>query len=94
MLSKKHGKEQKHLPIYKYESEIVEKLKSSNVLILIGETGCGKTTQVPQILLKHRISAEKCICITQPRRVAAISIACRVATEVKIKLKLYSKENK
>jgi HrpA-like RNA helicase len=82
MLTKKQNKFINNLPIYKYEEEIIEKLKNDNVLILVGETGCGKTTQVPQILLKHGLNKDKCIVVTQPRRVAAISIAFRVASEV------------
>jgi HrpA-like RNA helicase len=82
MLSNKkiHGVHK--LPIYQYEEDIVNYLSRENILLLIGETGCGKTTQVPQILYKHKLNKDKCICITQPRRVAAISIALRVSQEV------------
>jgi HrpA-like RNA helicase len=79
-LSNKSIKSQLNLPIYKYENEIVKIVKESknNITILIGETGSGKTTQVPQILYKH---FKNSICVTQPRRVAAISVALRVAQE-------------
>lgn len=77
------------LPIYAHAGEIRACLDNSNVLLLVGETGSGKSTQVPQFLVnqpwcKH-IDAKKvggCIAITQPRRVAAISLARRVAEEM------------
>ncbi len=82
MISNKKIKSQRHLPIYNYEQQILEILKNDNKLILIGETGCGKTTQIPQILYKHNFLKNGCLCITQPRRVAAISVSFRVAQEV------------
>jgi pre-mRNA-splicing factor ATP-dependent RNA helicase DHX38/PRP16 len=82
MISNKAKQAINKLPIYNYEDEIINRLKNENILLLIGETGCGKTTQVPQILYKHYMHNNNCICITQPRRVAAISIAIRVSQEV------------
>jgi HrpA-like RNA helicase len=82
MISNKNKKEKNNLPIYNYESKIVEILNKEQILLMMGETGCGKTTQVPQILFNHKLNKEQCICITQPRRVAAISVAFRVAQEV------------
>lgn len=87
MINKREAKSQSRLPIYKYEEELVNFIKgtsgkdNSNVTLLIGETGCGKTTQVPQILYKHFKSS---ICVTQPRRVAAISVSMRVAQEMEV----------
>ena len=66
------------LPIEKYREEIISKLKRNRVLIIQGETGCGKTTKVPQFLHESGIFTDF-IGVTQPRRVAAISIARRVA---------------
>ena len=80
MNSSKHSKENSSLPIHKYKSEIIEKLNKNNILLVIGETGCGKTTQMPQILLSS--FNDHNICVTQPRRVAAISVSLRVANEV------------
>lgn len=57
-------------------------IKRNSSLIIIGETGSGKTTQIPQLLLSSGIVGPSgCIGITQPRRVAAVSVARRVAQE-------------
>ena len=80
MNSRKNIKQNESLPIHKYKKEIVEKLNKNNILLVIGETGCGKTTQMPQILLSS--CDDYNICITQPRKVAAISVSLRVANEV------------
>ena len=72
------------LPIYKYENEIIKRLQNENILIIVGETGSGKTTQIPKIIHKHNLQKDRVICITQPRRVAAISVALRVSKEVMI----------
>ena len=66
------------LPIHAHRDEILAALRSSPVLIVLGDTGCGKTTQLPQILAEQGYAP---ICITQPRRVAAIAAARRVAEE-------------
>lgn len=75
----------KKLPAFEKRQEIVEALEKSNVILISGETGCGKTTQVAQFLLEDEILAGKgstChIICTQPRRISAISVAERVAVE-------------
>jgi ATP-dependent RNA helicase DHR2 len=71
----------KALPIWSQADSIKAALKKNNVLVLTGETGSGKSTQVPQFLLSEPWCT-KCIAITQPRRVAAISLARRVAEEM------------
>ncbi|XP_043788286.1 ATP-dependent DNA/RNA helicase DHX36-like [Apis laboriosa] len=73
------------LPSYKKKSEILELIKENQVIVISGETGCGKTTQVAQFILDEQIeegngSITRIIC-TQPRRISAISVAERVATE-------------
>lgn len=70
---------QQSLPVFKYKKEILDILNDHQILIVVGETGSGKTTQIPQYLLL-RGPKESVVC-TQPRRVAAISVAQRVASE-------------
>jgi len=72
-------KQRKALPIFKFKQRILDSLKKSQVLTLIGETGSGKTTQVAQYLLESGNYSS--IAVTQPRRVAAISVAKRVSQE-------------
>ena len=73
-----------HLPIYQNKQELIDLISNqdTNVIIIMGETGCGKTTQVPKILYENFNLDNKMICITQPRRIAAISISERVAEEM------------
>jgi len=61
---------------------------ANRIIIVIGETGSGKTTQIPQYLLEMGFGShiKGRICCTQPRRVAAMSVAKRVAEELDVKL--------
>ncbi|TMW60543.1 hypothetical protein Poli38472_000585 [Pythium oligandrum] len=68
------------LPIFAHRSRILSTLQSHRVIILVGETGSGKTTQIPQYIFEN--NNKECIAITQPRRVAAITVAQRVCEEV------------
>uniref|UniRef100_A0A3P9IYE6 DEAH (Asp-Glu-Ala-His) box polypeptide 34 n=2 Tax=Oryzias latipes TaxID=8090 RepID=A0A3P9IYE6_ORYLA len=70
--------EQKNLPIFQYRDRIVELVKQHPVIVVAGDTGCGKSTQVPQYLLS---AGFKHIACTQPRRIACISLAKRVSFE-------------
>eukprot|EP01059_Diplonema_ambulator_P004941 TRINITY_DN14687_c0_g1_i2.p1 TRINITY_DN14687_c0_g1~~TRINITY_DN14687_c0_g1_i2.p1 ORF type:complete len:204 (+),score=38.17 TRINITY_DN14687_c0_g1_i2:51-662(+) len=70
------------LPVAEAEDGIVEMVKANQAVVLIGETGSGKTTQVPQFLLRKLDLKGKMIGVTQPRRIAAVTIARRVAEEV------------
>ena len=71
------------LPVYRNRTKIMDYIEANQVTILIGETGSGKSTQIPQFLLDYlyakRIHGS--IAVTQPRRVAAINLATRVASE-------------
>lgn len=69
------------LPIYQIESEIVARLKENSRLVLQAPTGSGKSTQVPQILLKHGFLNDGQCVVLQPRRLAARLLAARVAQE-------------
>lgn len=70
------------LPIFQLRDELVEAVKANQVLVVIGETGSGKTTQMTQYLAEAGFTSKGIIGCTQPRRVAAQSIAKRVAEEV------------
>lgn len=71
----------KKLPIWSRQQDIKAALEKNDVLVLSGETGSGKSTQLPQFLLESKWCS-KCVAVTQPRRVAAISLARRVAEEM------------
>ncbi|CAL5388105.1 unnamed protein product [Camellia sinensis] len=69
------------------EKRLVEEVKSNDILIIVGETGSGKTTQLPQFLFNAGFCRdEKIIGITQPRRIAAVSVAKWVAEECGVEL--------
>ncbi|XP_020782457.2 probable ATP-dependent RNA helicase DHX40 isoform X1 [Boleophthalmus pectinirostris] len=72
----------KPLPIYHHKSKLIRAVKDSTFLVVTGETGCGKTTQLPQYLHEAGFCKNGKIGITQPRRVAAITVAQRVAQEM------------
>eukprot|EP00252_Welwitschia_mirabilis_P018479 TRINITY_DN4106_c0_g1_i1.p1 TRINITY_DN4106_c0_g1~~TRINITY_DN4106_c0_g1_i1.p1 ORF type:complete len:1010 (-),score=207.73 TRINITY_DN4106_c0_g1_i1:315-3344(-) len=73
------------LPAYKMKAKLLHAVRENQVIVVSGETGCGKTTQLPQMILEEQINSMKgayCnIICTQPRRVSAISVATRVAEE-------------
>uniref|UniRef100_A0A914YD18 RNA helicase n=1 Tax=Panagrolaimus superbus TaxID=310955 RepID=A0A914YD18_9BILA len=73
----------KSLPVFAFREEFIQAVKDHQVLIIEGETGSGKTTQLPQYLYEAGFcEGNKRIGCTQPRRVAAMSVATRVAEEV------------
>ncbi|EFJ49720.1 hypothetical protein VOLCADRAFT_104170 [Volvox carteri f. nagariensis] len=75
-------KEQREsLPIFKLKQQLIEAVRDNQVLVVIGETGSGKTTQMTQYLAEAGYTAGGKIGCTQPRRVAAMSVAKRVAEE-------------
>lgn len=80
-------KVRKMLPVYESKDRILGILEKNQVVVLEGETGSGKTTQVPQFLVEGGYTDnEKKVCCTQPRRVAAMSVAKRVAEEMDVTL--------
>ncbi|KAK9891226.1 hypothetical protein WA026_013541 [Henosepilachna vigintioctopunctata] len=81
------AKEKIHLPVSDYKEQIIEMMKENRVLIVKGEPGCGKSTRIPQYILEgwarqNGVESEPCqIVVTEPRRIAAVSLAERVASE-------------
>lgn len=73
----------KNLPIFEKYNEIVHAVRSNQVVIVAGETGCGKTTQLPLMCLEARGEKQGKIAVTQPRRIAAISLAKHVAARMR-----------
>ncbi|XP_021892464.1 DExH-box ATP-dependent RNA helicase DExH1 isoform X2 [Carica papaya] len=73
------------LPAFKVRAEFLKAVAENQVLVVSGETGCGKTTQLPQFILEEEISCMRgahCnIICTQPRRISAISVAARISCE-------------
>jgi ATP-dependent helicase HrpB len=76
----------KRLPIYDEENRIVDALRTGNRLIVVAPTGSGKSTQVPQMILRQGIGGDGRIVVLQPRRIAARMLARRVAGELKVQL--------
>ncbi|TAQ85246.1 hypothetical protein B7494_g6440 [Chlorociboria aeruginascens] len=70
------------LPVYRFRSELIKAVEANQLLIVVGDTGSGKTTQLTQYLAEAGFANNGIIGCTQPRRVAAMSVAKRVAEEV------------
>ena len=70
------------LPVCQHRDEIRSTIANNQVVILCGETGSGKSTQIPKILLEMGLAEHGVIGHTQPRRIAAISIARRISEEL------------
>ena len=76
----------KQLPIFAYRESLLQAVDEYQVVVIVGETGSGKTTQIPQYLHEAGYSKRGMIGCTQPRRVAAMSVAARVAQEMDVKV--------
>ncbi|CAH8584645.1 unnamed protein product [Schistosoma bovis] len=77
------------LPVWEYKENFFQTLSENQVTVLVGETGSGKTTQIPQWCLEWvtgRYPTKKAVACTQPRRVAAMSVAQRVSEEMDVEL--------
>lgn len=73
---------QEHLPIFPQKNAIIRAIKKHQVLIISGETGSGKSTQIPKICLEAGQGIDGKVGCTQPRRIAAVTIARRIAEEL------------
>ena len=77
----------KLLPVFEAEANFAKLVQDNQIVLLVGETGSGKTTQIPQFMVHAGYSDNgKAIACTQPRRVAAMSVAQRVADEMDVDL--------
>ncbi|CAH0760947.1 unnamed protein product [Diatraea saccharalis] len=80
------GEQRRYLPVFAVREELMQVIRENNVIIIVGETGSGKTTQLTQYLHEEGYSRLGMIGCTQPRRVAAMSVAKRVSDEMNTKL--------
>lgn len=79
------------LPVYQFKNKILYLMDNHRIVVIVGQPGCGKTTQIPQILYDNgwalnENNEPRIIVCTQPRRLSAASIASRVAQERKVRL--------
>uniref|UniRef100_A0A3Q1IVP1 ATP-dependent RNA helicase DHX29 n=1 Tax=Anabas testudineus TaxID=64144 RepID=A0A3Q1IVP1_ANATE len=79
--------EREQLPVFQHRHRVLEALQRHPVVVVAGETGSGKSTQIPQFLLEELLTGGKVpqpcnIVVTQPRRISAMSLACRVSQEL------------
>uniref|UniRef100_A0A1D1Y1U1 RNA helicase n=1 Tax=Anthurium amnicola TaxID=1678845 RepID=A0A1D1Y1U1_9ARAE len=84
--SKSISQQRQYLPIYSVREELLQVVRENQVIVVVGETGSGKTTQLTQYLLEDGYTRSGIVGCTQPRRVAAMSVAKRVSEEMETKL--------
>jgi len=80
--SKTMAQQREYLPIFQVREELMRVIKENQVIVIVGETGSGKTTQMTQYLHEEGYTTFGMIGCTQPRRVAAVSVAKRVSEEM------------
>ncbi|KAL7291092.1 hypothetical protein TKK_0015221 [Trichogramma kaykai] len=84
-LNQRENVKKPNLPIFAYKEAILKELEENQAVVIKGDTGCGKTTQVPQFIMDYFAAKGKggeCnMIVTQPRRISAISLAQRIAYE-------------
>ncbi|KAF6161432.1 hypothetical protein GIB67_009311 [Kingdonia uniflora] len=80
------SQQRQYLPIYSVREELLQVIRENQVIVVVGETGSGKTTQLTQYLHEDGYTTSGIIGCTQPRRVAAMSVAKRVSEEMETEL--------
>ena len=85
-LTKSLKEQREFLPIFSVRESLLQVIRDNQIIIIVGETGSGKTTQLTQYLHESGITKFGMIGCTQPRRVAAMSVAKRVAEEMEVEL--------
>jgi HrpA-like RNA helicase len=78
--------QRQQLPIWSAREKLLQAVRENPTLVVVGETGSGKTTQIPQFLYRSGIVQGGMVACTQPRRVAAVTVARRVAQEMNVEL--------
>ncbi|KAG2706661.1 hypothetical protein I3843_05G102300 [Carya illinoinensis] len=84
--SKTLAQQRQYLPIYSVRDELLQVIHENQVVVVVGETGSGKTTQLTQYLHEDGYTTNGIVGCTQPRRVAAMSVAKRVSEEMETEL--------
>ncbi|KAL4587030.1 hypothetical protein LXL04_011679 [Taraxacum kok-saghyz] len=84
--SKSLSQQRQYLPIFSVRDELLQVIRENQVVVVVGETGSGKTTQLTQYLHEDGYTTNGIVGCTQPRRVAAMSVAKRVSEEMETEL--------
>ncbi|KAK4306482.1 hypothetical protein Pmani_021694 [Petrolisthes manimaculis] len=79
-------KQRQRLPVFSARSHILHLVETKQTTIIVGETGSGKSTQIPQYLYETGWCADGMVCVCEPRRVACTTLAARVAEEASVML--------
>ncbi|XP_058193067.1 pre-mRNA-splicing factor ATP-dependent RNA helicase DEAH7 isoform X1 [Rhododendron vialii] len=85
-MSKTLAQQRQYLPIFSVRDELLQVIRENQVIVVVGETGSGKTTQLTQYLHEDGYTTNGIVGCTQPRRVAAMSVAKRVSEEMETEL--------